>query len=699
MKKRWKKFALAAAILYAALLAVSWVALTNRAWRQTESMLDYAMLDLNATLNGSIDTMLMHAADSVVEQLHESNAITHELAVEIARQRGLDELNIVSRNGIILASNDAKLVGVNMADKPKSAEFLVLTNGVRHALSHPFRAGAHNPDARRKYVGVAFPDGNGFVQVGMDEDRIVAMFPSIMGFIFDQWLLGEKGFFLCADKNDGHLISNPARHRNEASFLSETGYDPNDPDVREDAKTTFGQTLFGDDCDCRAVVFCGYRIIAALPPTEYYTTRTYFFMVMALVLAMMFTAFVLLVRRIDISMSRIESFYRAENTRIAREFAIASTIQRASLPPPLPDNRMFALMADMQPAKEVGGDFYDFFMLDHTHLAFLVADVSGKGVTGALYMMTAKTLIKDAFSTASNPAAALDKANKELCANNPASMFLTVWLGVLDVESGQIVYANAGHNPPVLVKNQSADVSFVTEKSGPVLAFSDAFPYRSRTLQLQSGDALFLYTDGVTEALDVRNTLFGEDRLIETISAVVDPNPKILCTVVRAAVSAFAGSAPQADDITVMALRFTGGVRSVHEKFPPTRDGISAASDWLDASLSTPEFQSAAHIGPALHIILDEICANIVMYSGATYFKAAIQLTGDGSMCRITFEDDGAEFNPLAHDDPDVSVGAAERKIGGLGIMMVKKMSNSVAYSRRNGLNILTAEKSLVKTK
>ena len=702
MSSRWQTFAWAATLFYAILVFFSWSALTHRADLQTESMLDYAMLDLDSTLNGSIDTMLMHAADSITEQLGKPQALPPEAIALIARQRDLDEVNIVARDGTFLASTDARLVGLCMADRPKSAEFLVLTNGIRHALSHHFRPGAHNPDVRRKYVGVAFPGGDGLVQVGIDEARVTGMFPSIMGFIFDAWLLGEKGFFLCADMADGHLISNPARHRDEAKSLAETGYDPAAPGVVEDGRTTFKAMLFGGPHDCRAVVFCGHRVVAALPPAEYYSTRTFYAVLIAAVLGLVTLAFILLVRRIDIDSGRLQAFYAAEDDRRAKELAIATTIQNAALPGPFPPCDDFSLAAAMHPAREVGGDFYDYFRLDDTHVAFLVADVSGKGVTGALYMMTSKTLIKDTLVSLHDPAAALTKVNAELCANNPANMFLTAWVGVLDLETGVVTYANAGHNPPVKVEGPEGEgrgVGFVTPKSGPVLAFMDGVRYKPFTVRLARGESLFLYTDGVTEALDASDELFGEDRLIAALAAAKGAEPPSLCRIVRTAVAAFAAGTPQADDITVLAVRYSGG-GGEGRRFPATQAGVAAASDFLDeavaksATTGNPDSGSRdsgfAALAPSLHVILDEIASNIAKHSGATGFELRIGPSSDPPGVTMTFSDDGAPFDPLAHADPDPTLPAAERPIGGLGIMMVRKMAASVAYRRDGDRNVFS---------
>ena len=732
MNERWKTFAWAAALFYMVLLSFNWSALTRRADLQTKSMLDYAMLDYDATVMAAIDSMLMHAADSIVAEFGAPSPQPAERMALVAGQRELDEINVVAPDGRILASTDPKLVGVTMVDRKKSAEFMVLTNGTRHAFSQPFRQGAHNPEVRRKYVGVAFPNGNGFIQVGIDEAHVTKIFPSMMDFIFDGWLLGRTGFFLCADVNDGRLISNPARHRDEAQFLSETGYDPDDPVVREDGKTTFRQKIFGEVCDCRAAIYCGHRIIACLPPAEYYNARTFYANVMAFILAMVFIVFVLLFRRIDRDADRLKAFYAAEEAARAKDMEIAKTIQTSALPNALPVNPHFQLYAAMQTAKEVGGDFYDHFPLDDTHYAFLVADVSGKGITAALYMMTAKTLIKDTLLALRDPAEALTKVNAELCRNNPANMFVTAWVGVLDIETGTVAFANAGHNPPVKIQGAKSKVQspkskvqngkavpedhgadkglkavaladnsdFIASRSGPMLAFMDGIAYSQREVSLAPGDSLFLYTDGVTEALDPKNELYGEDRLLVTLRAIESPEPESVCTIVRAAVTAFAAGAPQADDITVLAIKFVSRPRVFSRSFAATKEGLSQASAFLDELLSpysslVDDAEKYQLLLPSLQIFLDEIGSNIVRYSGASGFVIDVELTDTPDGIRLVFFDDGMPYDPLSHVDPDTTLSADKRQIGGLGIFMVKKMATSVAYARTNNRNRLTVFKKL----
>ena len=690
---RRMRFVLAAAVaLLVALTSATWIAATRRAARQTEAMLDYAMLDLDATINGAIDTMLMHAGDSIVGELGHPSALPTTRVCTIAMQRDLDEVNVVSRDGSILSSSVSRLVGQSMTDTPKSSEFMVLTNGIRHALAHKFRRGAHNPEVRRKYVGVAFPEGDGFVQIGVDETRVTRMFPSIMGFIFDGWLLGEKGFFLCADMGDGHLISNPARHRDEARFLSETGYDPSDPDVVEDGRTTFRQRLFGEICDCRAIVFCGHRVVAALPPSEYYGVRSLFTLIMAFVLAAVLSLFVALLSRIDSDSARIRAFYAAEAAKQTAEFELGRTIQRAALPVDFPSDKFFRIAASMEAAREVGGDFYDFFPIGEKHRAFLVADVSGKGISGALYMMNAKTLVKDALLSepSHDPAAALVRVNNELCCNNPAEMFVTAWVGVLDLETGVVAFANAGHNPPLRLRAGAAP-EWIRERSGCPLGCFSGVKYVRRELTLGSGDALLLYTDGVTEAMDKSGALFGDARLVDTLVAADTCEPRAIDIAVRAAVSSFADGAPRADDITILALQYLPSRARQVKTFPCDESALGASASFLEETLDSGECPVGAKT--RLMVALDEVVSNVVRCSGATEVSVEVGFFDEPRGVSVSVSDDGKPFDPLHVPPPDVSLPPEQRKIGGLGLLLVRRTMDDVSYSRTDGRNVLTFRK------
>ena len=250
----------------------------------------------------------------------------------------------------------------------------------------------------------------------------------------------------------------------------------------------------------------------------------------------------------------------ADKQQIASELSVATHIQTSMLPrifPAFPAQKEFDIYAIMSPAKEVGGDFYDFFLVDNNHLAVVVADVSGKGVPAALFMVIAKTLIKDHAQRGTSPDLVFTEVNRLLCETNDEGMFVTAWMGVLELSTGHLSYVNAGHNPPLL-RRAGGGYDYLRTRSGFVLAGMEETRYRACSLDLDPGDALFLYTDGVTEATDAEHRLYGEERLSAVLNANRDCSPKPLLSAVRADVEAFVGQAPQFDDITVLSLCYYG---------------------------------------------------------------------------------------------------------------------------------------------
>lgn len=701
-------------VLYAVLMAVTWVVGTRQAERKTEAMLDYAVSDMRLTMNGVIDTMLEHLASMAVR--HFKKPAAHSLAEvsAVAAEFDIDELCLVNRSGLIVATNDADSRGVDMNAKKETRPYAVLTNGVTRVVSQPFRRHAYS-NSRRKYLGVPFPNGDGYVQIGFDESRMYAMISTQLAFLFDAQM-EDTVCYLCADEKTGALVS-AQLEADMPKTLDEIGFDVTkipEPDKSllsagdNEVGKTFEQTLYGRRTFCRSFVCGGHRFLMIEPEDEFFGTRDLIAAMMALLLALVLGGFAFFLNRIFCDADRLKAFYAAADAARAKDMEVAKSIQNSVLPMPLGENPYFRLSASMTPARDVGGDFYDFFMLDQTHLAFMVADVSGKGVTAALYMMNAKTLLKNAVLALRDPAAAFSQVNAELCRHNTANMFLTAWGGVLDLETGLVTFVNAGHNSPVKVesrKSENRKSAYVTEKSGPVLAFLDDIKYKPRTLSLNPGDTLFLYTDGVTESFDRAGELFGEERLVNALDAVTEQSPKSFCNVVRMTVAAFAEGVPQADDLTVLAVEYVSRPQRFVRSFPPTQDGIAAASSFLDESFEKfggeERFRSSevehtsrqASKLPALHVILDEICSNIVKHSSASGFEVDIELLADPDGVKLTFRDDGMPYDPIAHADPDTSLPAEKRPIGGLGIMMVRKMADSMSYKRVHDRNLLTIVK------
>ena len=248
----------------------------------------------------------------------------------------------------------------------------------------------------------------------------------------------------------------------------------------------------------------------------------------------------------------------AEKERIGAELSVATHIQASMLPcifPAFPNRREFDIYATMTPAKEVGGDFYDFFLVDDDHLAVVIADVSGKGVPAALFMVIAKTLIKDHTQSGKPPEEVFTEVNRQLCEANDENLFVTAWMGVLEISTGKLVYVNAGHNPPVIGR-KNGETEFLRSRPGFVLAGLDFTKYRAGSLELMPGDLLYLYTDGVTEAMNTAQELYGEERLKRTLDANVSAAPEEIFKAVKKDLDDFVADAPQFDDITMLAMRY-----------------------------------------------------------------------------------------------------------------------------------------------
>ena len=243
-----------------------------------------------------------------------------------------------------------------------------------------------------------------------------------------------------------------------------------------------------------------------------------------------------------------------------KELKTAADIQADSLPdvfPAFPERTDFDIYASMSPAKEVGGDFYDYYLLDENHLCLLIADVSGKGIPAALFMMSAKILLQGYAQADSSPASILSKANARICASNKNDMFVTVWLGILDLRTGLLTAANAGHEYPVLHrKNQPFEL--LTDKHGLVLGAFEYVKYNDYQIQLEAGDEIFVYTDGVPEANNASNELYGTERMLNALNHSEAGGLKDLLNAVRQDVDHFVGDAEQFDDLTMMCLHFSG---------------------------------------------------------------------------------------------------------------------------------------------
>ena len=384
----------------------------------------------------------------------------------------------------------------------------------------------------------------------------------------------------------------------------------------------------------------------------------------------------------------------AEKERIGAELDVARHIQGSMLPcifPAFPERHEFDIFASMTPAKEVGGDFYDFFLVDDDHLAVVMADVSGKGVPAALFMMISKTLLKSAAQSGLSPKAVLEKVNDQLCENNDAEMFVTVWLGILEISTGKMKCANAGHEYPAIMR-KGGDFELFKDKHGFVLAGMEGARYREYELELHAGDRLVVYTDGVPEATNGANTLYGTDRMISALNGARDGSCRQMLEALHRDVDSFVDGADQFDDITMLCIEMKEAASAMKKvNLVPTLDKLPEAVAFFEDTLSGADVPMK--VIARVNVAVDEIFSNIARYSGATSVTLGCALA-DGRVT-LRFSDNGRPYDPTGKPDPDTTLSAEERDIGGLGIFMVKKTMDDVSYEYTDGLNILTLVKEL----
>jgi len=390
---------------------------------------------------------------------------------------------------------------------------------------------------------------------------------------------------------------------------------------------------------------------------------------------------------------------REEKKRISTELSVAKDIQLSMLPgnfPAFPERDEFDVYAEMIPAREVGGDFYDFYLLDEDNLAVLIADVSGKGIPASLFMVNAKTLINN-FTAGKSPKIAFDSVNKKLFKNNDACIFVTAFMGIYNIPTGNFTFVNAGHNPP-LIKKKDGNFEFLRTKPCIVLAIKEDAKYYEEQIHLEDGDAVYLYTDGVTEAMNSNKELFGEQRLKDALNNANSASPYDLLRAVKNEVDNFSAGAEQADDIAMLALSIGKDKNAIGKKIvlDAKLDNLPQLISFLNEELEKTGFNSDEK--NKIEIAAEEVFTNIVKYAYAhSQETKLISISTIGSQpvrkIKITFEDSGRPYNPLETQPPDFEKPIEERQIGGLGVHMVKAIMDNVEYTRLNNKNILVITK------
>jgi len=380
-----------------------------------------------------------------------------------------------------------------------------------------------------------------------------------------------------------------------------------------------------------------------------------------------------------------------ERAKINSELSIAKSIQLSSLPNvfhPFPERKEFEIYASMEPAKEVGGDFYDFFFIDNTKFMFLIADVSGKGIPAALFMMTVKTLINNVSQMNYSPIQLIEIINNKICQTNKQGLFVTVLLGITDINTGETSIINCGHNLPLLKRNNGTYEYLQLEPNIALGVFENS-EFEIYETVLNAGDLIYTYTDGVTEAINKNDEVYGEDRLYNCLNNITDTEPASIAQKVKTSIKEYTDSNLQSDDITMLIFKYNGTLsNSKTFKQIANKENYKQFYKWLHNTCK--EWNINEELTNKLDMCGEEIFANISFYAyPEKEGNIEVKLTKSENNIIFEFKDEGTEYNPLEKPDPNIDLPPEERPLGGLGIYMVKEIATSISYKRENNQNIL----------
>ena len=687
--------------------------------------LETNITDVKNDIHDALNRTLLSITRQIKRQLPAK--LTQADIRRLSEEFGSAEISVVGSDGTIAYSSKPTLIGFDMASDGPTSEFLVLLNDEQEFVQE-YRRISKDAATYRKYAGIAL--SSGFLQVGYDLSYVQRQVDEQIKYMARNRHIGQNGSIIICDR-DGEIVSGRTDHSEEYIPIFDSA-----KRLGVQEGKSFSAEIYGEACYVMYAKMEGYYIIGVLPEAEAHFARDASVYMQAfmevLVFAVMFAfIFVLVkklvvenVRKVNASLAQINSgnldvkvdvrgneefaslsddinatvatlkhYIDEAAARIDKELEFAKRIQHSALPsvfPPYPNRKEFSIYASMNTAEAVGGDFYDFYLLGEDKLAFLVADVSGNGVPAAMFMMRAKTLIKSFAESGMDIDDIFVHTNDNLCEGNDAGMFVTAWMGILDLSTGLVSYANAGHNPPAICR-KNGEYEYLKTKANFVLAGMRGIKYRKNELQLRPGDEIFLYTDGVTEAQDLDKRFFGGDRLLASLNEQRGKSVEEICGSVIADVNTFAGKADQFDDITMLSVRFSSTSKDSTLRIVPAMDTICQVTDFWDRALQ--KLALPVKTVRKIKIALDEVYSNIVKYSGAD--SAEIRCSVENDILTLRFKDNGTPYDPLEAEAPDTSLSVLERDVGGLGIFMVRKMMDSVEYMYKDGYNVLTLTLSL----
>ena len=642
------------------------------------------------------------------------------------------EINIVDNDGIITYSSNSQWEGFDMKTHGNQAlEFVnaILVDG-KDEYVQPFGVISGDANVRMKYAAKKV-DFCGFVQVGYDEQRFYSGLTSIIAKTVKNRHIGENGFFVVSDLS-GNLIA--MTEYEDGTTVANIKYDGDLSKVASD-KVYQGTADIGGVTKKVRFLFEqkeGFYIVAFMLNEEVEFNRnmsiyvaTYEqFIIFGLIYGIVYGIFSHFVfhdlQNVNSGLKEIsegnlnvklDSHYSKEfgelnysinetvntlKTINEKEMENAQAIQIGALPPKEAyfDIHHFDLYAEMKTAKVVGGDFYDYFPVGKDMIAILMADVSGKGIPAALFMMRTKSLMKSLLETGMSIEEAVKHTNVQLCENNEAKMFVTCWIGIIRLDNGIVEFVNAGHNPPVI--KQNGQFKYLKAPANLVMGGLNRAKYEKQVFQLKPGDTIFLYTDGITEAKAENDDMYGEERLLNYLNSVNTLDPKKIVNGVLEDTLAFVNGFEQSDDMTLLAFSYYGFSKRYSYEYNGVISEFAKAKEDLKRDLENENISNDIIVKTL--ICYDEIFSNCAKYAYAEKKgKILVRLDVNKEQIALTIADEGNPFNPLKKEDADVTSSLEERKIGGLGIYMVKKFMDQCHYYYQEGHNVLILQKYLNK--
>ena len=732
---RWCFFTALISLIFGILVCTVFLLLHIR--EDIKSLLQQEIQDVQMEISDVFESFMRETPVECARilEMEDPETLTAERLQKLMEEKSIAEINVVNRDGVVTASSVPDSVGYQMADGEQSAAFLCLLQGVEIWIQDGMSI-AKNERAEMRYIGVPFQNGNGFLLIGIDVDSVSTLLKGTLAIRVRHEHVGKDGFM---------MISGPD---NIVLCCINEAYEGKP--VPETVSLDTGDELHISVLDHAAYFSLvnetnGYRAIGFYSMAEAMAAADDSVIIAAILSLTTLTELTIVLRigmkkhvvkgvvelnetlsaiaegdlnrraqvtgtlefaqlsdDINRTVDALKGYIAREASRIDQELAYAKGIQRSSLPfinPPFPEHKEFDLFAEVETAREVGGDFYDYYLLNDQTLGFLVADVSGKGIPAAMFMMRGKTLLRDYAEGGDSPKEVFTHANAILNSGNETSMFITAWMGFLDTETGTVRFVNAGHNPPVLIRNGQAQ--FIKQKSGLILAIMEQTAYKEQTLQLEPGDILFLYTDGVTEANNEKEERYGEERLLRLLTGLapeVQSPCESVCRLVTEDMKRFTGSAAQFDDITMLCLYYAGMDQAILDEL--TLDAVientEQALEFIDSHLEA----AGCALKTRMKIVLavEELFVNIAKYAyGAQTGTVTLRLEIEQEPRRavITLIDRGVPHDPLTKEYPESPISADERQFDDLGFYIAKTYVDEMVYSYQKGQNILTIKKNL----